>query len=104
MSRRRGRLERVGRVAQPGIDIVQRRVAVYVGLAAAAVAGGLALLGCLIAALVGDGPSLGNGALIVIVAALLAGLIARALVNRLTVAAVAAFVARRVARRGGRRR
>ena len=104
MSPRRGRLERFGRLAQPGIDIVQRRLAAYLGLVAAAVAGALALVGCLIAALVGDGPSLGTGALIVIITALVAGLVARALVNRLTVAAVAAFVARMVARRGRRPR
>ena len=99
-----GRRRELGRLAaETGFDVVRGRVAVYAGVVVALAAGGLALLGCLIAALAGAGPGLDTGALIVIGTAIGAGLLARALVNRVTVGAIAALIARRVARRRRRR-
>ena len=93
------RRDALGRAGRVGEDIVKARLAVYAGVGAAAVVGGLALLVVVVLALTGAGPGLGASAVIVVAAAVLGGALARVLVMRLSVLALVAFAARRLGRR-----
>lgn len=93
-ARRRG-----GQLATAGADLVQRRVASFAGMVAAAVGAVFALGGCAIAAILGNGPGLFTLVAIVGGVALGAYLVVRAVVSRINAPVLAAALARRIAAR-----
>jgi hypothetical protein len=87
-----------------GLPIILRRAAVYVAVAVGLLGALIALMGVLVAALLGHGPSPATGLAIVALVAVAAGLAARLLIARIPWTGVLAFIAGRIAaRRAGRR-